>query len=196
MTTKILPNLVQQEEQKLILQGISWQEYLKLDSTLENVPGVRLSYLAGTLQIMTLSPKHEAVKTTIGRLLEMYAFAKNISLHGYGSTTYRREVKASGLEPDECYFIGEIKDFPDLAIEVIITSGGINKLAIYQGLGVREVWFWEEGKFTLYNLVENEYQPVNCSQFFPDLDFAVLSQYVQPFNQPQAVRDFYTAVCQ
>ncbi|MBR8826833.1 MAG: Uma2 family endonuclease [Gomphosphaeria aponina SAG 52.96 = DSM 107014] len=196
MNTNTLPKLVQEEEQKLILQGISWQEYLALDSTLENVPGVRLSYLTGTLQIMTLSPQHEAVKTTIGRLLEMYAFAKNIALHGYGSTTYRRELKASGLEPDECYFIGEIKDVPDLAIEVVITSGGINKLAIYQGLGVREVWFWESGNFSLYNLGENEYQSVSRSQFFPDLDLAVLSQYVQPFNQPQAVRDFYTAVCQ
>lgn len=37
------------------------------------------------------------------------------------------------------------KQGPDLAIEVIITSSGIDRLDLYQGLGVREVWFWQAG---------------------------------------------------
>ncbi|WP_324238767.1 hypothetical protein [Okeania sp.] len=35
------------------------------------------------------------------------------------------------------------KKVPDLAIEVVITSGGIKTLGIYQSLGVSEVCFWQ-----------------------------------------------------
>jgi len=46
---------------------------------------------------------------------------------------------------------GEL-EIPDIAVEVTISSGGIDKLAVYQGLGVPEVWFWQGGKFSLYCL--------------------------------------------
>ncbi|MEG4506483.1 Uma2 family endonuclease [Microcoleus sp. F6_B4] len=37
------------------------------------------------------------------------------------------------------------KAIPDLAIEVVFTSGGIDKLQLYKRLGIPEVWFWEDG---------------------------------------------------
>ena len=42
---------------------------------------------------------------------------------------------------DECYCLGELTEIPDIALEIAITSGGIDKLSVYQGLGVTEVWF-------------------------------------------------------
>jgi len=45
-----------------------------------------------------------------------------------------------------------LKDLPDIAIEVVLTSGGIEKLPVYAGLGVREVWFWEDDAFHLHAL--------------------------------------------
>lgn len=53
-----------------------------------------------------------------------------------------------GAEPDECYVFGEDPDpeRPDLAIEVIWISGGMNKLEIYRALGVAEVWHWRRGR--------------------------------------------------
>ena len=41
---------------------------------------------------------------------------------------------------------------PDLAIEVVITSGGLRKLAAYHRLGVREVWFWIREALQIYEL--------------------------------------------
>ena len=70
----------------------------------------------------------------------------------------------------------------------------MNKLELYRGLGVPEVWFWEDDAFSLYALVGETYQTVEQSQFFPQLDLAMLSQYVQPFNQAEAVRSFYEAL--
>jgi Uma2 family endonuclease len=194
MNTELLEKLDTQAEQRLILRGITWQQYLTIDSVLEDVPGLRLTYYQGLLEVMTLSPRHEREKTTIGRLLETYALATNLDLHGCGSTTYRNEAEARGLEPDECYCVGELKDIPDFAIEVIVTSGGIDKLQVYIGLNVSEVWFWQDVKFSLYRLQDGVYQQYDKSQFFPELDLTVLASYVQPDNQPAAVRDFFNSL--
>jgi Uma2 family endonuclease len=194
MNTELLEKLDTQAEQRLILRGITWQQYLTIDSVLEDVPGLRLTYYQGLLEVMTLSPRHEREKTTIGRLLETYALATNLDLHGCGSTTYRNEAEARGLEPDECYCVGELKDIPDFAIEVIVTSGGIDKLQVYIGLNVSEVWFWQDGKFSLHRLQDGVYQQYDKSQFFSELDLTVLASYVQPDNQPAAVRDFFNSL--
>jgi Uma2 family endonuclease len=189
-TIDFLDKLDLQAEQRLILQDIGWQEYLAIDSVLEEVPGLRLTYLEGLLEIMTLSSTHEREKKAIARLLEMYAFVKNIDLHGCGSTTYRSEAQKRGLEPDECYCVGNLKDIPDFAVEVILTSGGIDKLEVYKGLGVAEVWFWQDRKFSVYFLNSGEYQAIAHSTFFPALDLELLANYVQPDNQPAAIREF------
>ncbi len=123
-------------EQRLVLEGVSWQQYETMLATLgDDFPNLRLSYLEGTLEIMTTSPEHEELKKVIGMLLEAYFQETRTRFHALGSATFRKAMKLRGLEPDECYCLREKKEVPDLAIEVVITSGMINKLDIYQGLG-------------------------------------------------------------
>ena len=119
------------EEQRLILYGVNWQQYETLQATLNDFPGLRMFYLEGTLEIMSPSPEQEVDKTTIARLIEIYALERDIDLTGYGSTTFRKPAQERGLEPDECYCFGQLKEFPDIALEVIVSSGGIDKLSIY-----------------------------------------------------------------
>ncbi|UBF28876.1 Uma2 family endonuclease [Kovacikia minuta CCNUW1] len=68
-------------------------------------------------------------------------------MHGYGATTFRREAKARGLEPDECLLSRDLKELPDFAIEVNLTSGGVDKLAVYHVLDVPEVLIWQSNEF-------------------------------------------------
>ena len=72
---------------------------------------------------------------TIARLLEAYAEEKDLPFNGFGSWTLKNPLRARALEPDECYSLslGE-PSRPDLAIEVIWTSGGIDKLEVYRKL--------------------------------------------------------------
>jgi Uma2 family endonuclease len=138
-------NLIEQpdtqtaEEQRLILNSVTWEQYETLRATLDDIPGLRMTYLEGRLEIMTPSPEHEVDKTAIARLIEIYALEMDIDLTGYGSTTFRKQARERGLEPDECYCFGQLKEVPDIAIEVVIKSGGIDKLSVYQGLEVPEV---------------------------------------------------------
>lgn len=182
------------EEQRVILPGVTWQQYENLLATLGDYPGLRLLYLEGTLEIFMPSPGQALTKKVLARLLERYSEEADIPLHGYGSTTFRREAKARGLEPDECYCVGVLKELPDLAIEVSLTSGGVDKLAIYQGLGVPEVLIWQNSQLTLYDLRESPYRAAQQSQFFPDLDLQLLAQFVRPQDQPQAIKEFLQAV--
>ncbi len=193
MTTLIqLPSNI--EEQRVVLPSVTWQQYESLLTTLGDYPRLRLIYLQGTLEIFMPSPEHEMLKKVIARLLERYAEEIDIPLHGYGSTTFRQQAKAGGIEPDECYCVDTLKEVPDLAIEVNLTSGGVDKLAVYKGLGVPEVLIWQNNQLTLYDLREANYQEVVRSQFFPDLNLQLLAQYVRPQEQPQAIKEFLGAI--
>ena len=102
-------------------------------------PWYRVTYLEGVLEIMAPSRRHEFGKKNIGRLLEAYLEETHTRFWGLASTTFRTQEKRGGTEPHECYCLGTEKEFPDLIIEVVVTSGGMNKLVVYKRLGVREV---------------------------------------------------------
>ncbi len=184
------------DDQRITLGNITWDQYETLLTIVGDRPGYRLTYLDGTLDIFLPSSEHEAIKKTIARLLERYADELDILLHGLGSTTFRNALKAKGLEPDECYCIDQIKDVPDFAIEINLTSGNLDKLAIYKGLGVPEVLVWENKTLILYDLRSDSPMIIDRSQFFPQLDLKLLAQHINPNNQPQSIKDFITAIRQ
>jgi Uma2 family endonuclease len=194
MTLSMHPPSIPVEAQRVLLSGVTWPQYESLLGIFGDRPGLRLLYSEGMLEIFMPSSEHEMLKKVIARLLERYAEEANIVIHGYGSTTFRSEAKAQGLEPDECYCVDTLKERPDFAIEINLMSGGIDKLAIYKGLGVPEVLIWQNNQLTLYDLRDEIYQEISYSQFFPDLDFGLLAQYVKPYNQPQAVKAFIEAI--
>ncbi|PSM46735.1 hypothetical protein C7Y66_23505 [Chroococcidiopsis sp. CCALA 051] len=193
MNSQLLSSAISQplSEQRVVLEGVSWQQYELLLATLgDDFPGLRLSYLEGTLEIMTTSSLHEELKKTIGMLMEAYFQESRIRFHAIGSATFRKVAKQRGLEPDECYCLGQKKEFPDLAIEVVLSSGMVDKLEIYRGLGVTEVWVWESGQFTIYHLRAEEYERITTSELLPDCDTGLLANYVKPEEQFDAVMAF------
>jgi len=176
---------------KLVLDGISWEKLEQIESTFQDVEGVRFIYLDGDLEIvMSPSREHEEAKSTIGLLLEAYMRTKKIRFYTRGSATLGNKEITGRKEPDESYNIYSKKDIPDLIIEVIVTSGDINILEIYRRLAIPEVWFWEDGVLTIYTLKENQYLKVNQSQLLPDLEIELLTKYILYHDQYDAVNEF------
>ena len=165
-------------EEKFITSGVTWEAYESFLASLGNSCRYRVAYLLETLEIMSPSRSHELDKKAIARLLEAYLEETRIRFWGLGSTTIKSEDKQAGKEPDKCYCIGTEKDIPDLAIEVVYTSGGVDTLEIYRRLGVIEVWFWQDRQFTIYCLQNDSYQKNTQSQLLPNLDLGLLAQYV------------------
>lgn len=190
------PTVPATADQRIVMHGVAWSHYeaqLALRGD-RSVP--RVSYLEGAMELMSPSQDHERIKFYIGRLVEAYALAKGIDFTGYGSWTLKNAPKEAGAEPDECYIIGadQKKDAPDLVIEVVWMSGGLDKLEIYARLGVREVWFWKAGRIEIHALRAERYEQMRRSRLFPDLDVDLLTTFLDRPTASQAIRAFREAL--
>lgn len=180
-------------DQVVILRGIRWEQYVALGESVGDAPGVRMTYLDGVLQLMSPCRAHTICRRLVSRLVEVWALERDISLNGFGSETYRKEDQKAGSEPDECYIVGPEKQFPDLAIEVVYSRGGVDKLEVYRRLGVREVWFWIDGGIRVYQLTRNGYRQVRKSRVLAGIDVDEISAIVASTDssqQTEAVRRY------
>lgn len=177
-------------EQLLIINGVNWSVYDNFLNILGERYQIRVTYLDGNLEIMSPSRRHESYKKVLGMLLEAYLFETGIRFYPLGSTTFRSEILSRGIEPDQCYCFESNKPIPDLAIEIVITHGGLNSLEIYQGLQIPEVWFWEQETLSVYFLEEKQYKKMSSSLLLPKLDLRLLASYVTSPEPFDAVREF------
>jgi len=77
----------------LIQQGVSWDEYEELLEMVGEASSLRISYDDGTLQIMTVSQKHEEYSTLIERIVGLISLRLRIKILFYGSATMRKKLK-------------------------------------------------------------------------------------------------------
>ncbi len=167
-------------DQIVVLEGVSWADYDLIDQLRgDDVPQPRISYLDATLQLMTTGRPHELLKKLVARLVEANADEREIELIGVGNATFRKRAKQAGAEPDECYWIDEERDVPDLAIEIVQTSGGVDKLEIYRRLGVREVWFWIAESILVYRLAGERYRKHATSVALRGIDLGHVAELLR-----------------
>ena len=180
-------------EERLIICGLSWQRYLDLDKALgDDRPGPRFYYLDGDLEIMTTSNEHERIKKWIGDLLADYFFEAGIEIVPRGQATMRLALKEAGAEPDESWCLAKEKEFPDLVLEIALTSGGVSKLEVYRRFQVPEAWFWRRNGLEIFALRPDgsSYGRVSQSRLLPQLDVALLERCVQIASWREARRTF------
>lgn len=179
-------------EARTLLTGVRWETYQALLFDLAENPSKRLTYDRGALEIMTPRTEHEINKGFLGRLVQTATEVLGLEVLSLCSTTLSREDLQKGIEPDECYYItnealvrGKLDfDFrvdpvPDLAIEVDITSGSLNRLGIYAALGVGEVWRFDGEILTIYCLEGGVYREREGSKIFPILSGSVILEFLR-----------------
>lgn len=180
----------------IVLRDATWADYQRLLEIRGERPVPRLTYLEGALELMTPSRPHESIKSMIGCLVEAWCLEKGVAITPYGSWTLESKEADRGVEPDECYVIGDVQnpERPDLAIEVVWTSGGIDKLEVYRKLGVQEVWIWRQGTFEVFSLRDAQYARVERSEIVRGLDLAVLLRFVDVRPMTRAVTEYRAAL--
>jgi Uma2 family endonuclease len=183
-------------DQRVVMHGVPWAHYEALLALRGETSSPRIAFLEGALELMTPSKDHERNTSYVGRLLEAWALERGVDLSPYGSWTLKSAPRQTGVEPDECYIVGadQGKDRPDLAIEVIWTSGGIDKLEVYARLGVGEVWFWKDGRIQVHVQRGDGYERAARSALFPGLDVDLLCSFLDRPTALQAVRAFREAL--
>jgi Uma2 family endonuclease len=177
-------------DQRLVTYNVPWSHYEAQLALRGEAPVPRMAYLHGAMELMTPSKDHERIKSYLGRLVEAYALERGVDLSPYGGWTLKDAPQEVGAEPAECYLVGpdQSRDRPDLAIEVVWTSGGLDKLDIYRRLNIAEVWFWRDDRLAVHVLQEGGYQQVERSRLFPDLDLELVCSLLECPTALQAVR--------
>lgn len=187
---------VPSDDHIVLLRDAAWSDYQRILELRGERPVPRLAFLEGVLQLMSPSREHEAIKSLIGRLLEVWCLENGVEFSAFGSWTLERKDVDRGVEPDECYVFGAdpTADRPDLAIEVIWTSGGVDKRDIYRKLGVRELWFWRRGMITAYALRGETYEEIPGSEVLAGIDLGLLVTFLDRATVSQAIRDYRAAL--
>ena len=197
MTAKILEEIGTLAEQRLILPGYyTWEQFEAIESLMADSPGLRITYLDGWIEFMTVGEEHEQIKSVLAIFIGLYFFEKGINFIPVGSATRRDRSRNVSFEPDESYYIGSRKEHPDLAVEVTITSGSTNKLAKYLRLRIPEVWFWENNRLSVYGLREDNYEQISRSELLPELDLELLVRCVLMPSIIEARQDFIPGIRQ
>lgn len=198
--------LTTQRADRVVLHNLSWQQFENILANLGDRRSARIAYYDHVLEIMTPLPEHEYFKTAISIMVEDAAALLEYDYECYGSSTWKRQIMQAGVEPDNCFYFqhealvrGKLhfdldKDPPpDLVLEVDLTSKSIPRLPLYARLGVPEIWQYEDGVLTIYQLQQGEYQTSPTSSIFPQLNILELPQLIEQYR-PQGRRAFRQAV--
>lgn len=180
----------------VVIRGAAWDDYQRLLEIRGDRPVPRITYLEGRIELMAPSKSHESIKSMIGCLVEAWCFEHEVDITPYGSWTLENQQADRGVEPDECYVLGDDPEpeRPDIAIEVTWTSGGLDKLEVYRKLRVREVWIWRRGVIQPHALRGEQYEAIARSEVLPGVDLAQLGEFIGIKPMTRAVREYRAAL--
>jgi len=176
---------------QLLLKEVTWSMFETLLTELGESRASRLSYSQGTLEIMVPLAEHEVGKVLIGNLVEALLEELGIEFWSLGSTTFKNEKMAWGVEPDTCFYIQneaavrgknridlETDPPPDLAIEIDLTSR--TQLNNCEALGVPELWRYNGRKLEISVLRDGKYVKGDISLLFPNFPIVdIIPQYLE-----------------
>ncbi len=178
-------------EQRFLFHDVDWKFY---GTVLEKLDEWRVfvTYDRGNLEVMSPSRQHEVSGKLIGRMIEELTLEVGIPISSGRSTTFRREDLDRGLEPDECYWIGNearvrgktaldlaVDPPPDLAIEIEISRRLLDRVAVYAALGVPELWRFDGERLGLFRLGgEGPSEPCENSPSLPQLRPAEVERFL------------------
>jgi Uma2 family endonuclease len=182
----------------MLFRGLTWREFRVVEQLLDR-SGYRFSFLDGVLEIAKMPKElHETTKKRISGLLELYFLLKGFDFSPTGSMTLESEPDQAKREPDESYRLNPDSKRPDLLLEVVVTSGGLNKLDLYKRLKISEVWFWEDGVLDLYHLRQDgetlSYEKIKQSEEVPGIDLELLKRCVLMNSHVEALKVWQKAI--
>ena len=190
----MITTLIEREAEPILISDLTWREFKAVEQLIER-PGLRLSFLDGVLEIRKMpGKKHETIKERIASLVEIYLEFLGLDFTPTGSVTLENEFEKVKKEGDESYELGANRKHPDLVIEVVVSSGGIDKLEAYKRLQIPEVWFWMNDELLFYSLVNDGYEAVSKSQLLPSLDVDLLMRCINTENHAQSLREFRAGI--
>lgn len=179
-------------EQRVVFRNISWQTFKAMLTEMGEERNSRLTYDQGTLEIMTPLVPHERWNRQIERLIWVLVEELGLNILSVGSMTCKREDLERGAEPGSSYYIQNeqlVRDKeeinlpvdppPDLVLEVEYSRSAINKLRLYESMGVPEFWRYDGRVLSIYTLDKEQYQPCENSPTFAPIVVSEIPRFIE-----------------
>jgi Uma2 family endonuclease len=182
-------------EQCVTLSDVSWETYERLLGDHVDCQAPRLTYDRGALEIVgTLSQLREEPNAIVWSFVEHIAMEWSVDTYCVGSMTFVHKGIQQGFSPDTVFYIqhaphvrriGQIYPTihppPDLVIEIDVSRDSLDKLPVYAGFGVPEVWRVRDGAVIVYSLRPDgsgNYDEGSPSRVLPPLDGETLTRFL------------------
>jgi Uma2 family endonuclease len=186
------PKIKLEARQRFVLWNLGWDAYEKIVEAL-NEQHVRTTYDRGDLELMSPLPIHVTIKVWFHHFMLALALELGLSLRSMAQTTFRRRDRDRGLEPDDCYYLASMNAVvdwdtlnldrdppPDIALEVDITRSCLDRMDVYAGLGVPEVWRFDGERWHIHLLgADGTYQESPSSAVLPYLPIPEIMSLMQ-----------------
>lgn len=187
-----MATVIQPVDQPVLMDGVSWETYEAMLADGGDRRRTRMTFDQGVLEIVTPSYEHEHAGNVVAKVAEALMDARRQDYAPAGSTTFKDQGAERGFEPDASYYVehaARIRGLtridldsdppPDLVIEIDVSRSSLNKLPVYAGLGVPEVWRHQHGRVQMYRLAGGSYVEVEDSAVIPGLSGDRLTAFVR-----------------
>ncbi len=182
-----IPNLVDICGNVLI-DGVSWAAYLQLLRR-QRHRRLRVTFDRGSLEVMSLTFLHETTKERLSSMVRILACEYNIDYTSGGATTFRRRDLRLAFEPDQCFYFANWRRVagkrrlelprdppPDLVIEIDLDERFIDRMPIFESVGVPEVWRYDGEQLEVFVLSNSQrYETTDRSKTFPNFPLSVIA---------------------
>ena len=186
-------------EKRIVLPNVTWQKLEAIVVELGLDREVHLTYDNGKLELMTPLELHRRGNRLLESLLLVVADEADETLTNLGSILLMDPEHDRAIQPFGAYYLDPLPRpittrelemtgiaAPDLAIELVIKPGTMNRLGIFETLGVREVWAYTleeqndsfKGVLSLWELTDRGYKPIRSSVAFPFLSIPRIDQFI------------------
>ena len=143
------------EVEQFVFENADWSFY---ELILKRVGDRRVfvTFDGERLEVMSPSPEHERNTSRLEKLVWILFEELRVDFESLGSFTLKTRKANRGLEPDRCFYTRNANAIrhkrrivlgqdppPDLAIEIEVTRRLLDRVGVYERLGVPEVWCYD-----------------------------------------------------
>lgn len=194
-----------QTEQRVLLPNVDWQQFETLLTELGPERVARLTLMRDRLEMVTPTPDHERCTRLLESLILVLAEEAGLGVEAIAPALLKRPDIACAVEPNAVYYIGPhqatttlaehnrgvidltLDPPPTLVVEVAMTKSQLDKLGLYETLGIQEVWRYLtkggddvlKGELRFYRLHGETLEPATSSQVFPPLTCDRAHQFIE-----------------
>jgi Uma2 family endonuclease len=175
----------------VVLRHVSWDTYERLLADDEERRSPRISYDRGEMELVTPSMPHDEAAVAITMIVTIVAANLGIPIRSAATTTFRRKDMERGFEADASFYIQSearirrqrevdllVDPPPDVVLELEMSRSAFDKLRLFAGMGIPEVWRCDGERVTIYLLSGERYREATTSAALPALTSEVLSRFL------------------